>query len=57
MQTINSPIITIVARAVFYENKKYYSQELLDECLYEIKMENSKCKKVCVKNHCYYKIL
>ena len=27
---------TIVARAVFHENTKYYPQVFLDECLYEL---------------------
>ena len=31
-KTIN-PIITIVVRAVFHENNKYYLQVFLDECL------------------------
>ena len=35
-KTINYPIITIVLRAVFHENDKYYPQDLLDEFLYEI---------------------
>ena len=26
--------VTIVVRAVFHENKKYYPQVFLDECLY-----------------------
>ena len=32
---IEIPIITIVNRAIFLENK-FYPQVLLDECLYEI---------------------
>ena len=28
--------VTIVVRAVFHEDKKYYPQALLDECLYKI---------------------
>ena len=35
-KTIKICAITIVVRAVFRENKKYYSQLFLDECLYEI---------------------
>ena len=27
---------TIVVRAVFHENKKYYLQVFLDECLYKL---------------------
>ena len=33
---IEIPVITIVARATFYENNKYYPQVSLDECLYKI---------------------
>ena len=28
--------VTIVARAVFHENNKYYPQVFLDECLYKL---------------------
>ena len=35
-KTIKIPIITIVVRAVFHENNKYYLQVFLDECLYKI---------------------
>ena len=35
-KTIEIPIVTITIRAVFYENKKYYPQAFLDECLYKI---------------------
>ena len=35
-KTIEIPIVTITVRAVFYENKKYYPQVFLDECLYKI---------------------
>ena len=33
---IEIPIMTIVVRAVFLENDKYYSQVFLDEFLYKI---------------------
>ena len=33
-KTIEIPIMTIVARAIFHENDKYYPQDFLDECLY-----------------------
>ena len=33
---IEIPIITIVFRAVFLENNKYYPHVLLDQCLYKI---------------------
>ena len=33
---IEIPIITIVVRAVFLENNKYYPYVLLDQCLYKI---------------------
>ena len=35
-KTIEIPIMTIVVRAVFLENNKYYPQVFLDECLYKI---------------------
>ena len=35
-KTINYPIITIVLRAVYHENGKYYPHDLLDELLYEM---------------------
>ena len=34
-KTIEILTITIVVRAVFLENKKYYPQVFLDECLYK----------------------
>ena len=33
---IETPTITIVVRAIFLENNKYYPQVFLDECLYQI---------------------
>ena len=35
-KAIEIPMVTIVIRAVFPENTKYYPQVLLDECLYKI---------------------
>ena len=35
-KTIEIPIMTIVIRAAFFENNKYYPQVFLDECLYKI---------------------
>ena len=32
---IEIPTMTIVVRAVFHENNKYYPQVFLDECLYK----------------------
>ena len=32
-KTIEIPIVTIVVRAAFHENNKYYRQFFLDECL------------------------
>ena len=32
-KTIEIPRMIIVVRAIFYENKKYYPQVFLDECL------------------------
>ena len=30
------PTITVVVRAIFLENNKYYPQVFLDECVYEL---------------------
>ena len=35
-KTIEIHSIIIVLRAVFHENKKYYPQVFLDECLYKL---------------------
>ena len=35
-KTMEIPTMTIVVRAVFCENSKYYPQVFLDECLYKI---------------------
>ena len=35
-KTIEIPTMTIVVRAVFHENNKYYPQVFLDECVYKI---------------------
>ena len=35
-RTIEIPGMIIVVSAVFHENNKYYSQVLLDECLYKL---------------------
>ena len=35
-KTIEIPIVTIVVRAVFYENNKFYPPVFLDEYLYKI---------------------
>ena len=35
-KTVENPIMTIVVRAAFLENNKYYPQILLDKCLYKI---------------------
>ena len=34
-KTIEIPVMIIVVRASFHENKKYYPQVFLDECLYK----------------------
>ena len=34
-KTIEIPTVTIMARAIFNENNKYYRQVFLDECLYK----------------------
>ena len=33
---IEIPIVTIVVRALFHKNSKYYPQVFLDDCLYKI---------------------
>ena len=35
-KTIEIPSMTIVVRAVFHKNNKYYPQVFLDECLYKL---------------------
>ena len=35
-KAIESPTVTIVVRAVFHENEKYYHAVFLDDCLYNI---------------------
>ena len=35
-KTIEIPSMTIVVRAVFHENNKYYPQVFLGECLYKL---------------------
>ena len=35
-KTIEIPIVTLVIKAVFHENNKYYSQVFLDEYLYKL---------------------
>ena len=35
-KTIENPSMTIVVRAIFLENNKYYPQVFLDECLYKL---------------------
>ena len=35
-KVIEIPTMTIVVRVVFHENKKYYPQVFLDECLYKL---------------------
>ena len=35
-KTIEIHNATIIVRAVFYENNKYYMQVFLDECLYQL---------------------
>ena len=33
---LKNSIMMILFRAVFHENRKYYLQDFLDECLYEL---------------------
>ena len=37
-KTIEIPTMAIIARAIFYENNKYYPQVLLDEYLYKLQI-------------------
>ena len=37
-KTTDIPIMIIVFRAIFYENNKYYSQVLLNECFYKLQL-------------------
>ena len=55
-KTVEIPIMTIVVRAIFLENNKYYSQVLSDECLYKIQMKSkNELKEIDIKNRmCYY---
>ena len=55
-KTIEIPTITIVVRAIFLENNKYYPQVFLDECLYKIQMKSkNELKEIDIKNCvCYY---
>ena len=51
------PSMTIVARAIYLENNKYYPQVFLDECMYKnIKMESEgDIKEINIKNRaCFY---
>ena len=41
-RTIEISNMTIVARRVFQENNKYYSQVFFDECLYKLQIINNK---------------
>ena len=35
-KTIEIPTMTVVVRAIFLKNNKYYPQIFLDECLYKL---------------------
>ena len=35
-KTIELPTMTIIVRAVFRKNNKYYPQSFLDKCIYKI---------------------
>ena len=37
-KTVEPRNMILIARAVFHEYQKYYSQFFLDECLYKLKM-------------------
>ena len=55
-KTIKIPTITIVVRAIFLENNKYYPQVFLHECLCKIYMKSkNELKEIDIKNRvCYY---
>ena len=55
-KTIEVPTITIVVRAIFIKNNKYYPHVFLNECLYKISKMESKDKflKIDIKNCTYY---
>ena len=40
-KTIEIPTITIIVRAVFHENNKYYTQVFIGECLYKLQITNN----------------
>ena len=37
-KTIEISTVTVVLRAAFYENNKYYPEVFLDECLYKLQV-------------------
>ena len=37
-KTIEIPTMTVVVRAIFLENSKYYPLVFLDECLYKLQI-------------------
>ena len=37
-KTIEIPTMTVVVRAIFLKNNKYYPQIFLDECLYKLQI-------------------
>ena len=37
-KTMEIPTMTIVVRAIFLENNKYYPKVFLDECLYKLQI-------------------
>ena len=54
-KTIEIPTITVVVRAIFLENNKYYPHDFLDECLYKIKMKSrNELKEPDIKNRVGY---
>ena len=55
-KSIEIPSTTIIVRAVFHENNKYYPQVFSDECLHKWKMgSKTELKEIDIKNRtCYY---
>ena len=47
--------MTIIVRAVFHKNNKYYPQVFLDECLYKKEMKSkNELKETDIKNWVWY---
>ena len=56
-ETIEISSMIIVARVVFHENNKYYSQVFLDECFYKLETQTRKLSCTTMKKQCLYILL